>query len=144
MGNRLKLMTALLAAFGVLLTSCYKQQHFDMPGTAEVVDHSNDYKVPDPFDGSNAVWLIKDGVPDFTKMSVLGFTDFAVAMSADPDALSWGQGTDRNGEVYFGCRQHKIKDADNADNYGGNQLSYIYNALFSRYMWKMEPGNNGK
>ena len=67
MGNRLKLMTALLAAFGVLLTSCYKQQHFDMPGTAEVVDHSNDYKVPDPFDGSNAVWLIKDGVPDFTK-----------------------------------------------------------------------------
>ncbi len=146
MGNRLKLMTALLAAFGVLLTSCYKQQHFDMPGTAEVVDHSNDYKVPDPFDGSNAVWLIKDGVPDFTKMSVLGFTDFAVAMSADPDALSWGQGTDRNGEVYFGCRQHKIKDADNADNYGGNQLSYIYNALFSRLyvengagkQWKMK------
>lgn len=144
MGNRLKLTTALLVALGTLLTSCYKQQHFDMPGTAEVVDHSNDYKVPDPFDGSNAVWLIKDGAPDFTKMSVLGFTDFAVNMSAEPDALSWRQGTDRNGNVYFGCRQHKIKDADNADNFGGNQLSYVYNALFSRLYAENGPGKQWK
>lgn len=146
MGNRLKLAVTCLATAGVLLTGCYRAEHFDMPGTAEEVDHSNDYTVPDPFDGSNAVWLIKDGVPDFTKMSVLGFTDFAVSMSAEPEDLSWRQGTDRNGKVYYGCRQHKIDGADNADNFGGNQLSYLYNGLFSRLYvengvgkrWKMK------
>ena len=133
-----------LATAGMLSAGCYRAEHFDMPGTAEVVDHSNDYKVPDPFDGSNAVWLIKDGVPDFTKMSVLGFTDFAVNMSAEPEELSWRQGTDRNGKVYYGCRQHKINGADNADNFGGNQLSYVYNGLFRGCMWKTAPENNGR
>ena len=144
MGNRLKLAIACLTTAGVLLTGCYKAEHFDMPGTAEVVDHSNDYTVPDPFDGSNAVWLIKDGVPDFTKMSVLGFTDFAVNMSAEPEDLSWRQGTDRNGKVYYGCRQHKINGADNADNFGGNQLSYVYNGLFSRLYVENGAGKRWK
>lgn len=144
MGNRLKLTIAILATWGLLLTGCYKEEHFNMPGKSEVVDHSGDYTVPDPFDGSNAVYLIKKGVPDFTKMSVLGFTDFAVAMSANPETMSWSQVTDRNGEVYFGCRQHKIKDAENADNYGGNQLSYVYNALFSRLYLKNGAGKQWK
>ncbi len=145
MGNKLKLTIAILAAWGLLLTGCYREEHFDMPGNAEVVDHSNDYSVPDPFDGSNAVYLIKDGVPDFTKMSVLGFTDFAVAMPANPDTLSWRQGIDRNGDLYFGCRQHKINYAlDNVDNYGGNQLSYVYNALFSRLYLQNGAGKQWK
>lgn len=144
MGNRLKLTIALSVVLSLLLTGCYKEEHFDMPGTAEVVDHSDDYKVPDPFDGSNAVYLIKDGVPDFTKMSVLGFTDFAVTMPANPDTLSWRQSTDRNGEVYFGCRQHKINYADNTDNYGGNQLSYVYNGLFSRLYLENGTGKQWK
>lgn len=144
MGNRLKLTMAALAAWSLLLTGCYKEEHFDMPGEAEVVDHSGDYKVPDPFDGSDAVWLIRDGVPDFTKMSVLGFTDFAVSMSAAPDTLSWRQGTDWSGKVYFGCRQHKMKYADNADNYGGNPLSYVYNGLFSRLYLENGAGKQWK
>lgn len=144
MGNRLKRTIAALAALGLLLAGCYKEEHFSMPGEAEVVDHSNDYQVPDPFDGSNAVYLIKDGVPDFTKMSVLGFTDFAVAMPAGEDALSWRQGTDRSGNLYFGCRQHKINYADNEDNYGGNQLSYVYNGLFSRLYVENGPGKQWK
>lgn len=145
MGNRLRLTIAIWAALGVLLTGCYKEEHFDMPGSAEVVDHSNDYKVPDPFDGSDAVYLIKDGVPDYTKMSVMGFTDFAVGMPAIPDSSSWYSGVDRNGETFFGCRQHRINYAlNNTDHFGGNQLSYMYNALFSRLYLKNGAGKQWK
>lgn len=145
MGKRFRLSIALSAALGLLWTGCYKEEHFDMPGSAEEIDHSEEYSVPDPFDGSNTVYLIKDGVPDFTKMTVIGFTDFAVEMPATPDTLSWRQGTDRNGELYFGCRQHKINYAlDNINNYGGTQLSYMYNALYSRLYLKNGPGRQWK
>lgn len=145
MGNRLRLTIAIWAILGLLLTGCYKEEHFDMPGTAEVVDHSNDYTVPDPFDGSGAVYLIKDGVPDFTKISIMGFTDFAVGMPAIPDSSSWYSGVDRNGKTFFGCRQHRINYAlNNADHFGGNQLSYMYNALFSRMYLKNGAGKQWK
>lgn len=145
MGNRLKLTIAILATLGWLLSGCYKEEHFDMPGSAEVVDHSNDYTVPDPFDGSGAVYLIKDGVPDYTKMSVMGFTDFAVGMPAVPDSTSWYTGVDRLGETFFGCRQHRIYYAlENSNHFGGNQLSYMYNALFSRLYLKNGAGKQWK
>ena len=145
MGNRLKLTIAILATLGWLLSGCYKEEHFDMPGSAEVVDHSNDYTVPDPFDGSGAVYLIKDGVPDYTKMSVMGFTDFAVGMPAVQDSTSWYTGVDRLGETFFGCRQHRIYYAlENSNHFGGNQLSYMYNALFSRLYLKNGAGKQWK
>lgn len=144
MGNRLKLTIAIWAAISLLLAGCYKEEHFDMPGTGEGIVIPTD-SMPDPFDGSNTVYLIKDGTPDFSKMSVMGFTDFAVEMPAALDALSWKQGVDRNGNVYFGPRQHKILHAlDNTDNYGGNPLSYMYNALQARVYLKNGPQKNWK
>ena len=73
MGNRLKLTIAIGAVFSLLLAGCYKEQHFDMPGTGEGIFVTDD-SMPNPFDGSNAVYLIKDGQPDFTKMSVMGLS----------------------------------------------------------------------
>lgn len=144
MGNRLKLTIAIGAVFSLLLAGCYKEQHFDMPGTGEGIFVTDD-SMPNPFDGSNAVYLIKDGQPDFTKMSVMGFTDFAVEMPGVRDTLSWIHGVDRNGNLYFGVRQHSILDAlDNTDNYGGNQLSYMYNVLQSRVYLQNGPNKNWK
>lgn len=144
MGNRLKLTIAIGAAFSLLLAGCYKEQHFDMPGTGEGIFVTDD-SMPNPFDGSNAVYLIKDGQPDFTRMSVMGFTDFAVEMPGIPDTLSWIQRVDYNGSLYFGCRQHSILHAlDNTDNYGGNQLSYMYNVLQSRVYLENGPNKNWK
>lgn len=144
-GNRLRLSIAILAASGWLLSGCYNEEHFDMPETDESVDSTGVFNVPDPFDGSNAVYLIRDGVPDFTKMSVMSFTDFAVEMPAVPDSSSWYTGVDRNGDTFFGCRQHRINYAlNNSDHFGGNQLSYMYNALFSRLYLKNGAGRQWK
>lgn len=144
MENKFKLTIAILAVFSLLLAGCYQEQHFDMPGTGEGIVIPTD-SMPDPFDGSNRIYLVKDGVPDFTKLSVMGFTDFAVEMPAKPDTLSWRQGYDRNGKLYFGCRQHMINHAlNNTDNYGGNPLSYVYNALYSRLYLKNGTHKNWK
>lgn len=144
MENKFKLTIAIIAVFSLLMAGCYQEQHFDMPGTGEEIVIPTD-SMPDPFDGSNRIYLVKDGVPDFTKMSVIGFTDFAVEMPANPDTLSWRQGYDRNGNLYFGCRQHLINHAlNNTDNYGGNPLSYVYNALYSRAYLKNGAQKNWK
>lgn len=142
MRNRLKHTITVAAGICLLLTGCYNEQHFDMPNENGGTEQPRD-TAPNPFDGSNRVYLIKDGVPDYTNMSVLSFTDFAVEMPATEDQSSWYNGVDRNGLPYFGCRQHyNFHPLDVTDHFGGNNLSYLYNSLESRVY--LENGNGKK
>lgn len=144
MRKRLKHTITVVAGICLLLTGCYKEEHFDMPNEGGGGEQTKD-SMPDPFDGSNTVYLIKDGVPDYTRMSVLAFTDFAVEMPATEEQSSWYQGVDFNGKPYFGCRQHmNFKPLNTEDHFGGNALSYMYNSLQSRIYLANGNGKNWK
>src|SRR3546814_20483695 len=72
---------------GTLLTGCYQEEHFDFTGPFEI-----DQRVPDtlpfPFDETkqDGEWLMKDGVHDYGKILIKGYTDYY----AVHDTTSWG------------------------------------------------------
>lgn len=137
-----KISTCLLMAAAFLLGSCYDEQHFSMPGPYEDEDWSQD-SMPFPFsaDKTDGIYLIKEGVADFSRISTRGFTDFAPEVPTTQ--YSWYQGQDRYGNAFFGSRQHKnFYQIDDADNFGGNKFSYECNDLYTRSF--LEIGANKK
>ena len=127
-----RLRTCLLFAAVFLLSGCYDEQHFSLPGPYEDEDWSQD-SMPFPFSAekTDGIYLIKNGVADFNRVSTRGFTDFAPEISTEQ--YSWYHGLDRHGNAFFGSRQHKnYYQLDDADNFGGNKFSYECNDLYSR------------
>lgn len=127
------LLTGLLA--GLLLTGCYKEEHFDFPGPFEI-----DQRVPDslpfPFDETRqaGIWLMKEGVPDHGKILFKGYTDYYPA----GDTLSWEQYED--GMHMIPHRNYYPITDD--DHFGGNPNSFRYNWAYSKYFVPVGPGKS--
>lgn len=87
----------------LLLSSCYEEKHFDMPGEIEVEESTDIDSMPFPFDKTHQAgeYLIKDGVVDFERVSFMGYTDVVRTISGD--TLSWYQG-----DGFYGNIQHKV------------------------------------
>lgn len=138
---RLKIFT-LCVGLGLALTGCYKAQHFTVPGPYQDADDIKDPDtVPYIFSGENRIFLIKDGVPDYSKLSLLGFTDFVPEKSMEES--SWTDHTDIYGRKCLRCRQHRnFYPSDDKDHFGENKYSHQFNELISRVF--LENADNKK
>lgn len=123
----------------LLFGSCYKEQHFDMPGPygdKEIIPDT----FPFPFDSTRqaGIWLVKDGVPDFTRTIFKGYTDFRPEFG---DTLIWnqedGRYTSRQCWNYFAL--------DISDHFGGEEggtvESYRYSTFITKPFVKYFPGS---
>ncbi len=126
----------------VLLSSCYKDEHFTIPGPYSDEEWGQD-TMPFPFSTGKSVgiYLIKDGEVDFKRVVTRGFTDFVPEIGTDQ--YSWYQGTDRHGKKFFGSRQHKnFYQLSDQDNFGGNKFSYECNDLYAKPFLQTGKGKN--
>lgn len=126
-----------------LLSSCYQEEHFTMPGASDSDSVAVDVKYPFPFsaDKSAGMYLIKEGNVDYKRVGTKGFTDFAY--NIPESTLSWYEGLDINGHKFFGSREHKNFYSDEpADNFGGEKFSYECNDFFTRVFLKTGMGSN--
>lgn len=142
MKNISKLNIVWLFAFLFSMSSCYKEQHFSFPGY-QGEDSVATEQFPFPFsaDKSKGVYLIKDGVPDFSKIGFKGFTDFAFDQPVTN--LSWHAAQDIYGRPFYGSRQHKNFYSDlHEDNFGNQKFSYECNDVYSRLYLKSGIGAN--
>ncbi|SKC06862.1 BNR repeat-like domain-containing protein [Sphingobacterium nematocida] len=119
----------------LLLSACYKEQHWDFPGPFEeevIVPDS----LPFPFDANReaGIWLMKEGQPFHEKVLFKGFTDYY----AGGDTLSWLSQPD-------GMRliQHRNPyPVTNADHVGGRENSYRNNYVVSKYFVPVGKGKS--
>lgn len=127
---------------GMALTGCYEAEHFSVPGPYQDAEDIKDSDtVPYTFGGENRIYLIKEGIPDFTKMSLLGYTDFVPEKSMEES--SWGSFTDIYGRKCLRCRQHRnFYPANDKDHFGENKFSHQFNELVSRVF--LENADNKK
>lgn len=120
----------------LILSGCYKEQHFDMPGIIDVETPSDIDSMPFPFDATRQAgqYLIKDGKVDFKRVSFMGFTDFTPTISSD--TLSWKQG-----DGYYGNIQHQVfYPSDDALQLGGVSYSKECNHAFFKPFLEIGPG----
>ena len=99
-----------LAGLILMMSACYDPEHFSVPGPYQDVDNILDPDtVPYIFSGENVVYLIQDGVADYSKLSLLGFTDFDPEI--EKERSSWDTYTDVYGKKCLRCRQleHSLK-----------------------------------
>lgn len=117
----------------LVLSSCYKEQHWDFPGPFE-----EEVKLPDtlpfPFDihKGAGIWLMKEGQPSHERVLFKGFTDYY----AGGDTISWIPQSD-------GMRliQHRNPyPVTNADHVGGRENSYRNNYVVSKYFVPVGKG----
>ena len=129
----------MIVAAALFLGGCYKEQHFDMPGPygeKEVIPDT----FPFPFDSTRqaGLWLVKDGVPDFTKAIFKGYTDFRPEFG---DTLIWNQ---ENGR-YTSRQCWNYFALDVSDHFGGEEggsiESYRYTTFFTKPFVKYFPGS---
>lgn len=126
-----------------ILTGCYKEEHFSMPGSSDYDSIAAEVKYPFPFsnDKSGGVYLIKNGEVDYSRIGTKGFTDFAY--NIPETTLSWYEGTDIHGNKFFGSREHKNFYSDKPENnFGGEKFSYLCNDIFTRVFLKTGVGSN--
>jgi len=122
----------------LMFSSCYKEQHFDMPGPygeKEVVPDT----LPFPFDSTRqaGIWLIKNGIPDPTKTIFKGYTDFKPEFG---DTLAWYPEEGR----YTSYQCWNFYPLVNQENeyYGfRNYNSYQYAGFFTKPFVKYFPGS---
>lgn len=124
----------LLLAILVGLGSCYKEEHFSIPGP-----YWDDTPIPDtlpfPFDSTRMTgeYLIKDGKVDFSKITTNGYSDFVPAMG---DTLSWFQG-----DGFYGSVQHyNFYPLNTQDHLGRNANSYQNVGFGTRTFLETGPG----
>lgn len=124
----------LLAAF--VLTGCYKEQHFDMPGIVDVENKTDIDSMPFPFDANRQAgeYLIKEGKVDFSRVSFMGFTDFVPTIGGD--TLSWYQG-----DGFYGNIQHQVFYPSDANlQFGGVSYSKECNHAYFKPFLEIGPG----
>ncbi|MFT4094663.1 MAG: sialidase family protein [Niabella sp.] len=138
MHKRNKICFSLIAFFILAVSAgCYKEEHFDFPGPYEEDASSNIVdSLPFPFDSTRqaGVWLMKDGVPDYSRILFKGYTDY-VPMH---DTLSWVKED-------YGMRllpHRNYYPLSNADHFGGNANSYQYNWVYSKYFVPVGAGKS--
>lgn len=120
----------------LLLSGCYKEQHFDMPGIIDVDNKSDIDTMPFPFDATRQAgeYLIKDGKVDFQRVSFMGFTDFVPTISSD--TTSWYQG-----EGYYGNIQHQVfYPSDDNLQFGGVSYSKECNHAYFKPFLQIGQG----
>lgn len=125
----------IIGVIAFLLSSCYKEQHFDMPGP-----YGDDVIVPDtmpfPFDTTRqeGMWLIKDGVPDYSKISLKSYVDFR-PQHGDSTVWEIKDGGLTSAECY------NFFPMLPTDHFGGDANSFQYNSLSAKPMVKFAPGS---
>lgn len=129
----ISIFTLITIAF--MLGSCYKEQHFDMPGPYGEKDIVPD-TLPFPFDSTrqSGMWLVENGIPDHTKAIFKGYSDFYPQYG---DTLAWyaeeGRYTSRQCWNFYAL--------DNNDYGYGNYYSYQYASFFTKPFVKYAPGS---
>lgn len=133
-------ITSLLTGLVFMFAGCYDAEHFSVPGPYVDVDKIKDPDtVPYVFHGENLIYLIKDGVPDYSRLSLLGYTDFVPEKRMEE--ASWDQFTDIYGKNCLRCRQHRnFYAANDKEHFGGNKFSFEFNELVSRVFLENENG----
>lgn len=120
----------------LLMTGCYKEEHFDFPGPYGEVNNTNPDSLPFPFDASRQAgkWLVKNGVPDYGKVLFKGYTDYF----PKGDTLSWVQQPDG----LHMLPHFSFYPLSNADHFAGDPNSYKYNWVYSKYFVPVGPGKS--
>lgn len=119
----------------VMLSGCYKEQHFGFPGPFDEEQRLPD-SLPFPFDPNREAgrWLMRNGVPNYEGILFKGYTDFYAA----GDTLSWVQ--EPQGMRLIPHRNYY--PITNADHFGGNPNSYQFNWVHSKYFVPVGPGKS--
>ncbi|SMC98221.1 BNR repeat-like domain-containing protein [Pedobacter africanus] len=121
---------------GLLLTGCYKEEHFDFPGPYEEANTVNPDSLPFPFDKSRqaGMWLVKNGVPDYGKVLFKGYTDYY----PKGDTLSWVKASDG----LHMLPHFSFYPLSNADHFAGDPNSYKFNWVYSKYFVPVGSGKS--
>lgn len=132
--NKLRICVLLVLYFSLVLTGCYKEEHFDFPGPYDEVGLTKPDSIPFPFDKNRQAgqWLMKAGVPDYGKILFKGYTDYF----AKADTLSWVKSTDG-----FHLAPHfAFYRLSDADHFAGDPNAYKYNWVYSKYFVPIGAG----
>ncbi|WP_316767646.1 sialidase family protein [Pedobacter frigiditerrae] len=134
--NLLKVYLIFAVLAGVLLTGCYKEEHFTFPGPFDAGKPINPDSLPFPFDKTRTAgkWLMKNGVPDYENILVKGYTDYA----AVGDALSWEQKPDGLHEL----PHYNFYPLATTDHFAADANSYKYNWIYSKYFVPVGAGTS--
>lgn len=134
--NLLKAYLIFAILIGLALTGCYKEEHFDFPGPFDNGGPINPDSLPFPFDKTRQAgkWLMKEGKPDYEKILVKGYTDYA----AVGEALSWVQKPDGLHEI----PHYNYYPLSAADHFAGDANSYKYNWIYSKYFVPIGSGTS--
>lgn len=130
--------TMWVAIAALLLSSCYEEKHFDMPGASDLEESTDIDSMPFPFDKTHQVgeYLIKDGLVDFERVSFMGYTDVVRTISGD--TLSWYQG-----DGFFGNIQHRVfYPSDDNLQFDGLAWSKEANHVFFKPFLETGAGKN--
>lgn len=131
--NKIKTCIFFIGIISLLITGCYKEEHFDFPGP-----FPEEQKIPDslpfPFDVNKQAgkWLIKDGVPDDGKVLIKGYTDYV----AKGDTVSWARKPGAL-EVF---PHYNFYPLSNADHFNGDNTAYQKNFVYSKYFVPIGQG----
>lgn len=125
----------IIIVIAFVMGGCYKEQHFDMPGPYGEKDIVPD-TLPFPFDSTRqaGVWLVKNGIPDYTKAIFKGYSDFYPQFG---DTLAWyaeeGCYTSRQCWNFYAL--------DNTDHGYNSNTSYQYASFFTKPFVKYASGS---
>lgn len=133
--NKSKACFLFIAITSFLMTGCYKEEHFDMPGPF-ALEQRIPVPLPFPFDTTRnaGVWLVKDGVPDEKKVLFKGYTDYV----AVGDAVSWVRKADGVQVI----PHTNYNPLSNADHFNGDVLAYQSNFAYSKYFVPIGAGRS--
>ncbi|TYR37324.1 exo-alpha-sialidase [Sphingobacterium phlebotomi] len=131
--NKMKTCIFFIGIISFLISGCYREEHFDFPGPFPEEQRIPD-PLPFPFDVNKQAgeWLIKDGVPDDSKVLIKGYTDYV----AKGDTISWA----RNVGALEEFPHYNFYPLSNADHFNGDNTAYQKNRIFSKYFVPMGPG----
>jgi hypothetical protein len=132
--NQLKKYLVMSLLISTVLMGCYKEEHFDFPGPYDLGQSTIPDSLPFPFDKSRqaGTWLMKDGVPDYKKLLVKGYTDYF----PKGDTLSWFQQPDGLHLI----PHRNFYPLSNADHFAGDPNSYQFNRIYSKYFVPVGTG----
>lgn len=135
MKNKIAQYAILLLCIIILITGCYKEEHYSFPGPYENEGEIPTDTLPFPFDKNReaGVWLMKDGVADYSKILFKGYTDYFVK----GDTLSW---VTRPDGVHM-IPHYNYYPLSNDDHFAGDANSYKYNWVYPKYF---VPQGSGK
>ncbi|MEJ5995646.1 sialidase family protein [Pedobacter sp. Du54] len=134
--NLLKVYLIFIGFAGLILSGCYKEEHYEFPGPFDAGKPINPDSLPFPFDKTKTAgkWLMKDGVPNYENILIKGYTDYA----AQGDLLSWTQKPDGLHEL----PHYNFYPLSAADHFAGDANSYKYNWVYSKYFVPIGAGTS--